>query len=913
MDDFTGTPRKPTIPKVVVDRYRKHIREEDANRAEANYTKAAGVGALAGLAARLKNTHPKHRAMIGAGAGLLAEGIVRSIGKSTKDAYGERSRVSKKSEKIPVYGGAALASGLIYHRLRRAAREFGENVERRTPNVQRPIQSLVTRHSSLVTSFAIPDSLRRKLIAASALAGGITAADVATTTAFPNKSDPDEQTKKAAAMKGLRQGALYGTVLAGSEPVLRHIAQRFAARRSKIGDRRSVIEFRVLNPSTNTHKIETQDDVVRQRRRLALYAGGALAGVGALALLAKRPGGGAVRSTVASAIRPSGRGTLERLAKANALRQERGYVHLRPMAPGQRKRFDKLPTQVQQKAGHYATLAEHPQLSPGEHKKFRQAFGRIRGEHKFSRGQRTEVRGQLMLPIYFSAFVKDIAFKDLPAMARKDIRAFHPTIADDTLVSHYGVATKELAAKADPNNLAAARKNVGKISKKACSDEVYAKRGKKFILLNNDRLVDGHHFLAKAERGRVTASLHAIDLTPSRFQKTEKLKRGKAESPSRTGGKKTEMERKLHRAVEFMYAAGDAHPVGYPGRGRLHQRRKDIRKALTIGAASGTGLGLALGLVRSPSRAKLAASSAMHGLRTGIRLAKGGVHGLSGQRVITFFKRREQLREGGKSEAEKGSGRFVDPLKVTAGLSPGYASLPGGERRYYGGHHGEDLAITHAQVLRSAYQHGGAVRKTAARVGGLFRDVGDVAVGNPRRTDSYGRPQRREWEKPWFHKAAKDAVIGAGILGGALALKRSPALRAHVLSGAGEIKRKINKHIPDFFAGAGPNLNARIISLAKRFRPVAEFDEVANYAGWDVRDPRGRSARVFAPGSRKRVRREKEWHERIDNQRKLLSALALVGTVAGAGVGVAVGRKYPHTKIRGIIQGGVSQFLRSAA
>src|SRR6185295_14247927 len=53
-------------------------------------------------------------------------------------------------------------------------------------------------------------------------------------------------------------------------------------------------------------------------------------------------------------------------------------------------------------------------------------------------------------------------------------------------------------------------------------------------------------------------------------------------------------------------------------------------------------------------------------------------------------------------------------------------------------------------------------------------------------------------------------------------------------------------------------------------------------ADWDVRDQRGRSARVFAPGARARERREKKWHERVANQRVLLGSLAAAGTVAGA-------------------------------
>lgn len=64
-------------------------------------------------------------------------------------------------------------------------------------------------------------------------------------------------------------------------------------------------------------------------------------------------------------------------------------------------------------------------------------------------------------------------------------------------------------------------------------------------------------------------------------------------------------------------------------------------------------------------------------------------------------------------------------------------------------------------------------------------------------------------------------------------------------------------------------------------------DPLTTAPGWDVRDGRGKSARVFAPGSRPRERREKHWHERAGNMR-LIGALA---TVAAGGAGIAAGSR----------------------
>ena len=61
---------------------------------------------------------------------------------------------------------------------------------------------------------------------------------------------------------------------------------------------------------------------------------------------------------------------------------------------------------------------------------------------------------------------------------------------------------------------------------------------------------------------------------------------------------------------------------------------------------------------------------------------------------------------------------------------------------------------------------------------------------------------------------------------------------------------------------------------------LVNFDALAAEAGWDVRDPRGKSARVFAPGSRARMRREKKWHEKIENERTIRN---VVTGVIGAG------------------------------
>ena len=69
---------------------------------------------------------------------------------------------------------------------------------------------------------------------------------------------------------------------------------------------------------------------------------------------------------------------------------------------------------------------------------------------------------------------------------------------------------------------------------------------------------------------------------------------------------------------------------------------------------------------------------------------------------------------------------------------------------------------------------------------------------------------------------------------------------------------------------------------------VFHFDDTAYDAGWDVRDPRGRSARVFAPGAGKRERRDKRWYEKAENERKLWKGAVAAAAVAGLAGGRAM-------------------------
>lgn len=120
-----------------------------------------------------------------------------------------------------------------------------------------------------------------------------------------------------------------------------------------------------------------------------------------------------------------------------------------------------------------------------------------------------------------SAFMGDVLIGDLPDGTRQEIAKILGTNGhtDKLRAVKYGMVASELEPMADQHNLEAANSHLRYCTNGSCADEVHATQDK-HILVNNGRIVDGHHYLAKALKGKVTKSLHVIDLTPTRFQAT---------------------------------------------------------------------------------------------------------------------------------------------------------------------------------------------------------------------------------------------------------------------------------------------------------------------------------------------------------------------------------------------------------
>ena len=117
-----------------------------------------------------------------------------------------------------------------------------------------------------------------------------------------------------------------------------------------------------------------------------------------------------------------------------------------------------------------------------------------------------------------AAFFGDVRYGDLPEDLRAEIKRFVPDVTAAVKIPRYGMVVSELLPKADPANLEAARIKAQKTTRADASDNVNGTRDSKYVLLLNQTVVDGHHFLANAEHGKVTTSLNVLDLTPARFQ-----------------------------------------------------------------------------------------------------------------------------------------------------------------------------------------------------------------------------------------------------------------------------------------------------------------------------------------------------------------------------------------------------------
>lgn len=120
-----------------------------------------------------------------------------------------------------------------------------------------------------------------------------------------------------------------------------------------------------------------------------------------------------------------------------------------------------------------------------------------------------------------SSYSADVTVASLPKETQQDVLKFTPSVDKNDKVVQYGMVTDELLPKVDQHNWEKALKHISaerKKNKRELADRFQKKIDNKYILLMNDNVVDGHHFLAMAHVLGISCSLKVLDLTPLRFQ-----------------------------------------------------------------------------------------------------------------------------------------------------------------------------------------------------------------------------------------------------------------------------------------------------------------------------------------------------------------------------------------------------------
>jgi len=282
------------------------------------------------------------------------------------------------------------------------------------------------------------------------------------------------------------------------------------------------------------------------------------------------------------------------------------------------------------------------------------------------------------------------------------------------------------------------------------------------------------------------------------------------------------------------------------------------------------------------------------------------------RKMVKMFEAHE-FGKAGQLRDQK-TNQYADPLKAYRGKQKVYQRDVLGKPVNI-----ENVNWNDRQVIGAAINKGKKVARYTGRAGNFARDAKDVVTGKERRKDAAGRKKKREWEKSYVKNAAATAAGGAAVIGYNATLKKNPKLKTKNKT----INKGLKKVLGGYYGKGAETVdrsiktrawNARRSAIGKIGRvtskylgsesEVIEFDGTAARAGWDVRDPRGRSARVFAPGSRRRNRREKHWHEKKENQKKIWAAGTVAALLAGGAVGARIARRSGASVGKASLKGG---------
>lgn len=188
----------------------------------------------------------------------------------------------------------------------------------------------------------------------------------------------------------------------------------------------------------------------------------------------------------------------------------------------------------------------------------------------------------------------------------------------------------------------------------------------------------------------------------------------------------------------------------------------------------------------------------------------------------------------------------------------------------------------------------------------ITRDLANTLVGNPD-ADDRGRPRKKEWQKPWFHKALALGAISAGLTGTLGTRRGHEAIEALGKTKVGKYLSGVRTDYHDFLKSVGPKSVTETIKAKNAQAALSETkkrmnrNEVKNVLGmssgirlirfadtldyWHARDLSRNQAVVTAPAGQIRTRRKKHFYEKKD-----VREAGLLGIAATLGIGAWKGK-----------------------
>ena len=300
--------------------------------------------------------------------------------------------------------------------------------------------------------------------------------------------------------------------------------------------------------------------------------------------------------------------------------------------------------------------------------------------------------------------------------------------------------------------------------------------------------------------------------------------------------------------------------------------------------------------VRAVSRAPIADPVAGSRASTKARVAQGRkLQKIASVGNAGVLSRGERLAAAGALAAFRKKFRFEHKFSVRYrdgdGRSAGWKNWAKGETVYDDNMNPTSMGVgTLANSMNRYAQQGWRESRRGAN---LVRDFREVSSGQ--------KTKKREWEKSYFKDRVAGAVGTAGLIAGTVLYRKGGKFGApkwakgwhNTVNKVGSGIKRANQTASGWLdkqMGMESRMDATLRMFEGGYAPFG-YQDYYSAPGWDLRDARGKSARVFAPGAKKRMRRPAEWHEKKDNQKKLIAGAGVAAALLAGGGGFMLGKQ----------------------